>query len=66
MKRINTITDLIDVLEYARREWGNDVPIRLTMREDYATHQISSSALYITLGKDGTVYITNFDFGGGK
>lgn len=64
MKKINTITDLIDVLEYVRREWGNDSPIKLSMKEDFETHQISSSVLYVTLGKDGTVYITNFALGG--
>lgn len=71
MSRINTVTDLIDLLEYVRREWGNDSPIQIAQRIDQ-TRRFEyegkdwdvSRALYATHAKDGTVTITNFELGG--
>lgn len=64
MYKINSVQDLIDVLQYVQREWGNDSNIKYLIKEKDAFRDDKSEtfyghALYAYVGKDGSVTISN-------
>lgn len=52
-----TLEEVITVLQYVQREWGNDSKVAINVYDDNNVY--GDYAMHICYGKDGTVYISN-------
>ncbi len=65
MKAIQSAQDLIDILQYAQREWGNDIRIKYSIKDSKAFYDKEQGIyygglIYADVAKDGSVIISNW------